>query len=68
MNACKRAQPRAFKVKADEGANVWLARGNHIGTDVEDAARREFASVDATGEVEGGKHQGIRLSMLMRSS
>ncbi len=47
-----RRAPGAIEVEHHEGADVFFARRNRLGAHVDDGAWREFAGLDAAGEIE----------------
>ena len=55
-----RRLPRRDQVEHDEGADLLVARRDRLGAHVDDRARREFAGLDAAGEIEGGEHRDCR--------
>jgi hypothetical protein len=48
--------PRRIEVERRERADLGFAGRDCLGAKFDDSARGEFASLDATGQIEGGKH------------
>ena len=53
---CFGGAARSVEIEADEGADRRLARGDRLGAQFDDGARREFAGFDTAGKIERGQH------------